>query len=50
MTLSYGRRSGYGAYGVLKAGARIFELDNSSHDKFEIHTWIREFDGTKVIQ
>eukprot|EP00347_Sterkiella_histriomuscorum_P014383 403361077 len=47
--LGYGRKTGYGSYGpegMLK-GARIFEI---TENPYTIETWIRQEDGTKMVQ
>jgi hypothetical protein len=48
--LAYGRKTGYGGYGPPAnwlRGARVIEL---IEDPFQINTWIRQEDGTKIIQ
>jgi hypothetical protein len=50
ITLAYGRKSGYGGYGPphdWKRGARVIEL---VEEPFQINTWIRQEDGTQVLQ
>src|SRR5690349_17783313 len=49
ITLSYGRKTGYGAYGPPPGwlrGARVLEIQENP---FSIKTWIRQEDGTKVV-
>jgi len=49
ITLAYGRKTGYGAYGPPPGwlrGARVIEL---SQNPFRITSWIRQEDGTLVL-
>ncbi len=46
ITLSYGRKTGYGGYGPfgMKRGARVFEV--SLRPYYHIETWVREEGGS----
>ncbi len=45
MNLAYGRKTGFGSYGKLKKGARVFEI---TQEPYGIETWIREEFGDVV--
>ena len=51
--LAFGRKTGHGSYlDNLQHGARVFEFDLKDEDtgEYEIKTWIREENGSIVIQ
>eukprot|EP00760_Papus_ankaliazontas_P009599 PhM_4_TR14107/c2_g1_i1/m.95402 len=51
VTLSYGRKTGYGGYfGDGTRGARVFEFTLASNGTVTMDTWIRERTGTVVFQ
>ena len=47
INLAYGRKSGFGCYGNMKHGARVFEV---TKEPYSIETWVREEDGTLLKQ
>lgn len=47
--LSYARKSGFGGYGDLKRGARIWSLEKKQSEALSISAYVRDVDGAHNV-